>query len=163
MNSIPSLFIVCPFCQIENLLKTTYGQDIFLMTAPSAVVKLSDEQRHELKEFFMRHQIKDIYLVNDVGCNFLAEAINDQSEFGLTCEKELRSLKQNVTFDDENSLEDNIELLAEENISKQLLNIMTNEMLKNEMQVLGIKAHGIITNKKLATLKNCDKQNEYHL
>lgn len=157
-QNIPSsLFIVCPFCQVENFLKMTFGPDIFLMTAPAGVLNLQDEQLNALREFFVRQQIKNIYLVNDIGCNFLTEAIVDASVFGLHCEKELRSLKQNVTFDNENSLEENIELLAEENISKQILNIMSKEMLKTDMEVLCIKAHGIITNKKLAILKNSDQ------
>jgi hypothetical protein len=157
-QNIPSsLFIICPFCQIEHFLKTTFGPDIFLMTAPAGVLHLNDEQMSALKEFFVRQQIKNIYLVNDIGCNFLTEAIDNASVFGLHCEKELRILKQNVNFENLNSLDTKSELLAKNNIARQLNSFRSSELLKNELEFLRIKTHGIITNKKLAIFKNSDQ------
>ena len=28
-----TLFIICPFCQLENYLRTKFGEDVFFMTA----------------------------------------------------------------------------------------------------------------------------------
>lgn len=151
VNAQNALFIICPFCQLENFLRTKYGDDLFFITAPAAVLNFNADEVLALKEFFKREHITDIYLVNDVGCNFNDEAIKNKKEFGLHCEKQLRVLL-NSNSKSQDSLRTKNELLAENNILKQLEYLNSEEIFKHEISALGINIHGIITDKKETTI-----------
>jgi hypothetical protein len=150
VNAQNELFIICPFCQLENFLRTKYGDDLFFITAPAAVFNFNADEVLALKDFFKREHITDIYLVNDVSCNFIDEAIKNKKEFGLHCEKQLRGLLQysNSNFKSQDSLRTKNELLAENNVLKQLEYLNSEEIFKHEISALGINIHGIITDKK---------------
>lgn len=143
-----SLFIICPFCQLENYLRTKFGEDVFFMTATAAVLNFNYDELTVIKDFIKREQISTIYVVNDVSCNFIEEAINNKKEFGLYCEKELRMLVQNSNsiIEVKNSLETKKEMLAENNVSKQLM-YLNSEKIFHEASFLKIKIHGMITDK----------------
>ena len=38
VNPQNSLFIICPFCQLENYLRTKFGEDVFFMTATAGIL-----------------------------------------------------------------------------------------------------------------------------
>ena len=92
--------------------------------------------------------MKNIYLVNDVSCNFIEEAINNKKEFGLHCEKELRMLLQNSNsiIESKNSLETKKEMLAENNVRKQLM-YLNSEKYLSETSFMKIKMHGMVTDR----------------
>lgn len=155
-----SLFIVCPFCQIDNLIKTNYGSDVFLMSAPAGVVHLDDEQATELKSFIIRQSVQNIYLVNDIGCNFLVDTILQKSQFGLHCESVLKELSQQITVDSSMSMDQKCEVLARNNMSKQILSLKNNDILNLQDVFLGIKVETLVTDKKLSKIKTCGKTYE---
>lgn len=154
MNIKNALFIICPFCQLENFLRTKFGDNVFFITAPAAVLNFSSDELSAIKDYLIRETIKDIYLVNDVSCNFIDEAINNKKEFGLHCEKQLRGLWQNSNSNlkTQDSLKTKNELLLENNILKQLEYLNAPEIFKHEISALGINIHGIITDKKETTI-----------
>jgi hypothetical protein len=147
-NAQNALFMICPFCNLENFLRTKFGNDIFFITAPAAILNFSDNELISVKEFMIRENIKNIYLVNDVSCNFIEEAISNKKEFGLRCEKELRMLVQNSNsiIERKNSLEIKKEMLAENNVTKQLM-YLNSEKIFHETSILKIKIDGMITDK----------------
>ena len=159
-NKPSSLFIVCPFCQIENLIKSKFGTDVFFMTTPAGVLNLNNEQLMELKRFFGRQSIKNIYLVNDISCNFLVDTILQKSEFGLQCEKVLRELYHQNSFHTKLSTQRRCELLARYNLSKQILSLNKNEKLNLQDEFIDLKTYTLVTDKKLQKIKTCRKTYE---
>ncbi|MDQ3142743.1 MAG: hypothetical protein M3Q56_10915 [Bacteroidota bacterium] len=148
-NAQNALFIICPFCQLEKYLRNKYGEELYFLTSTAAVFNFNDDEVSAIKDFLIRENVKDIYLVNDVSCNFIEEAITNKKEFGLHCEKELRMLVQNSIslIESQGSLEAKKEFLAENNVLKQLEYLKTEKIFKQEIEDLGIKIHGIITDK----------------
>ncbi|MDZ4712455.1 MAG: carbonic anhydrase [bacterium] len=147
INAQGALFIICPFCQLESFLRTKFGDDIFFLTSPAAVLNFSADEVLAIREFIKREHIKDIFLVNEVTCNFIDEAIKNKKEFGLHCEKQLRVLLQNSNSNikSQESLRTWKEVLAQNNVLKQLEYISTEEIFRHEISALGINIHGIIT------------------
>ena len=44
-----TLFIICPFCQLENYLRTKFGEDVFFMTATAGVLNFSEDEITAIK------------------------------------------------------------------------------------------------------------------
>ena len=141
-----ALFIVCPFCQLENFLRKNFGNDIYFMTAPAAVINFNKEEVYAIKDFLARERIRKIYLVNDVSCNFIEEAINHKKEFGLHCEKELRKLLKDINpiAADKDSLLEMKALLAHNNGCEQLKCLNAEKTFKHEIEFLGIKTQQLV-------------------
>ncbi len=149
-----ALFVVCPFCQIECFLRTKFGDDIFFITAPASILNFNTEKVNHLREFIKRENITDIYLVNDVSCSFIEEAINGEKIFGLNCEKQLRVLMQESNSETKTAepLIISKELLARNNVWKQLQCLNSEEIFRNEISDFEINLKGIITDQESSTI-----------
>ena len=149
VNAQNSLFIICPFCELENYLRTKFGGDVFFMTATAGVLNFSEDEIAAIKNFIEREQISTIYVVNDVGCNFIEEAINNKKEFGLSCETELRRQLQAIQseVESQNSLGKKKLLLAQNNIQEQAKYLNSIKILNHEINTRTIKIHTLITDK----------------
>jgi len=149
INSNGSLFIICPFCQLESFLKKKFGEDIFFMTVPAGVLNFCSRQVSATRRFIKREQIKNIYLVNDVGCNFIEEAIKNEKEFGLTAEEQLRKLLQNIHLktDGTLSMQEKKRMVAENNVQQQVAYLASEKILKHEISTLKINVRTLIVNK----------------
>ena len=143
------LFIICPFCQLENHLRNKYGNDIFFMTTTAGILNLEADEISTIKNFIQRENITDIYLISDIGCNFIEEAIKNEKEFGLLAEQQLRSLIQNMlpkinsTF----SRQEVKKIVAETNVQQQAKYLASENILNYEITSFEIKIHTLITNK----------------
>ena len=144
-----TLFIICPFCQLENYLRTKFGEDVFFITATAGVLNFSEAETTAIKDFIEREKISTICVVNDVACNFIDEAIANKKEFGLYCERELRLLLQNLDLimESKHSWKEKRELLANANVTKQLEYLNSENIFKQKIQVSGINTRVLITNK----------------
>ncbi len=142
------LFITCPFCQLEHFLRAKFGEKVFFYTVPGGVLNFQTDETLGLIEFLKREQITDIYLVNDVSCNFIEGTINGKQEFGLNCEKQFRELLKKLSADFENlHLKEKKELLAKTNVFAQLDYLNTQNFLKDEITQVKIGVHGMLTDK----------------
>ena len=148
-NITNSLFIICPFCQLENFLRTKFGDDILFMTATAGVLNFNDDEISAIKDFIKREQISTIYVVNDIGCNFIEEAINNKKEFGLPCESELRKQWQTIQskVESQNSLREKNKIVAENNLQQQAKYLASTKILKHEIDALQISIHTLIIDK----------------
>ncbi len=149
MNTHNLLFIICPFCQLENYLRTKFGDDILFMTSTAGVLNFCSDELAVIKEFIKREQIQSIYLVNDVGCNFIEEAIIGKKEFGMNAEHQLRKLLQNIQpkITNEVSLHETKRIVAERNLHQQKKYLASLNILKHEVETLEIKIHTLIIDK----------------
>lgn len=142
-----ALYIICPFCRLEYSLRAKFGADIFFVTVSGGVINFHSDETLGLDEFLKREQITDIYLVNDVSCNFIKEAINSEKGFGLHCEKHLRELSKKISDDiDKLSVNEKKELLAKTNVLTQLNFLNSHNLIKDETSQINIKVHGMIIN-----------------
>ncbi len=149
-----ALFIICPFCQIEYFLRAKFGEDILFVTVPGGVLNVHTQEILGMREFIKREQITDVYLVNNISCNFIEEAIAGDKEFGLHCEKQFRELSKKLSGDFENlSLKEKKKLLAKSNVLTQLECLKSRSLFKDETSQININVHGIIT----------DKNNEFQI
>lgn len=149
LNHNNSLFIVCPFCQLEYFLRSKFGDDIFFFTVAGGVMKFGSDENPGLEELLNREKISDIYLVNDISCNFIEDAIDGKEEFGLRCEKQLREvLKKHSHGFEDLTISEKKEHLAKSNILNHLGFLISRNLNKNEISQKSINFHGMITDKK---------------
>jgi hypothetical protein len=150
INAKDSLFIICPFCQLETFLRTKFGEDIFFMTATAGVLNFCSDEISAVKGCVKREKIKNIYLVNDVGCNFIAEAIKNEDGFGLNAERQLRNLLHTIRSKVNSvlSLEEKKKVVAENNAHEQAEYLASEKIFKHEVTTLEIIIHKLIINKR---------------
>jgi len=86
------LFVVCPFCQMENFIVKHYGE-VFFFTAPAAIFNIGSEELRVIKEFITRENIRGIYLVGETSCNFTKNVLDNTNHPGLPWETEIEKLK----------------------------------------------------------------------
>lgn len=141
-----SLFIICPFCQLESFIRTNFGSEIFFITIPAVVLNFNKSEISDIRDFIFRMKIENIYVVNDISCNFLEEAINNEKVFGLDCEKELRINVKLFDFLSENHLSSVIkkEILAKSNIGKQVSYLNSLNLFNRHIEPSEKKVHGLI-------------------
>lgn len=151
-----SLFIICPFCQLENYLQSQFGEDIYFLTSTAGVLFFWEDELPAIKEFIKREQIQNIYLVNDVGCNFIEEAIMGKKEFGMNAERQLRKLLQTIQpkITSEVSLNKTKRIIAESNLQQQEKYLASINILKHEVETLEIKIHTLIIDKHQSLTSN---------
>ena len=146
-NKQNSIFIICPFCQLESFLREKFGDDIFFITTPAGILNFNENEIGALKYLINQEKINNIYLVNDVSCKFIDAAITNK-DFGLPFEKELKR-----QFEQLNTHLENLESigvkkikLAYSNLKNQAAYIMNNQTLKLDIENQKIIIHQIIVN-----------------
>ncbi|CAN5593965.1 hypothetical protein BH11BAC2_BH11BAC2_15460 [soil metagenome] len=149
INPNASLYITCPFCQLNHFLEERFGTEIYFLSSTAMVLNYNESEITSIKDFLRQKNIKNVYLVTDISCNFLEEALTYKKEFGLNCEKELRLLAQKLdsTYERNVPLEIKKGRLAEHNIIQQLGYLNNEKILKSEIDMLGINVQGLITDK----------------
>ncbi len=147
-NKDAALFIICPFCQMENYLRVKYGNHIYFMTATAAVLNFDADEISTIKDFIRKENITDVYLVNDLCCNFIEEAIKNQQVFGLQAEKQLRNIFKEIDINliEGTTLSKKKLIIAEHNLKKQEQYLTV--ALHDEADLkIGVVIHTLITNK----------------
>ncbi len=73
---MPSLFLVCPECNLEPKIREKFGSDAFFMTALGSVFDMTDLQLAEyVYDLVLNENISCIYVVNDVRCTFILNTV----------------------------------------------------------------------------------------
>lgn len=86
------LFFICPFSQIESLIRKNFG-DVYFITAPASIFRFDDESfAQEIADFIARRDIHEIYFVSDVDSYFIANALSNGHSFGLSGESVIAEL-----------------------------------------------------------------------
>lgn len=85
------LFLVCPFCRIEEDIREAFG-DVNFITAPASIFNLNDiSVARELRYLIMMENVTGLYVVCDEGCDILNAALWGQPH-GLHCDDVLKDL-----------------------------------------------------------------------
>ena len=136
------LFLVCPICQMEAFIKGHFG-DVFFMTAPAAIFHFAGNTLGTLHHLIVKEQIRDIYLVADIGCTFTHNVLTNTNRTDLPCEKIIDQLK---------TQEDTALTLTEKILASQYSTLQSAEILGNEIASGNIVLHTLLSNKQENTI-----------
>jgi carbonic anhydrase len=131
------LFLVCPFCQMENFIIKHYGK-VFFLTAPAAMFDFKSYSLQAIKEFITKENIKEIYLVGETSCNFTKNIMDDENHSGLECEIEIENLKSD---------NDSLFSLTEKMLKEQANELRSNNLFGKEIEDGNILLHILIIDK----------------
>jgi hypothetical protein len=132
------LFLVCPFCQIENFIIKHYGK-AFFYTAPAAMFHFESDSLQAIKEFITREDVREIYLVGETSCNFTNNVLDNKDLSGLQCETEIQKLI---------SIGDSPQSLTEKMMKHQANRLRSKELFGKEIEAGNTSLHILITDKK---------------
>lgn len=140
MNSISSnqLFLVCPFCQMEGFIRRHFG-DVFFLTSPASVFDFEDDgYLKEVKKTIHSENIQDIYLVGDVSCRFVRNALIPRKLGYLWCEQFISELCSET---------DTSISLTEKLLRKQLYELSAERIFGSELKKGELRLHALMTSK----------------
>ncbi len=140
MNSIFSnqLFLVCPFGQMEGFIRRHFG-NVFFLTSPASVFDFRDEAYlNEVKKMIRNEGIQDIYLVGDVFCQFVKNALVSRELGFFSCEQLIRELCLET---------DTPMTLTEKLLKKQLYELSAERIFGRELEKGEVRLHALMISK----------------
>lgn len=144
------LFLVCPFSCMEHFLRQKYGANSFFMTATGGVFQLDENEiLAELKYFIRRQKINEIFIVSDISCRFINNAINGGLTNGYYSEIVIQKLlEDNYNFVIENkTIQDQQIKLAELIVKRQSSELKKANCLQQEIVQNKILIRELVTSK----------------
>lgn len=152
------LFLLCPECQLEHLIREKFGDDICFLTALGAVFDFrSIAYLEELGDFIKREAIKEIIIVNDTSCLFIENLLEIREEYEVNNDAIINAFIDNYTYImSGDSLMEEKKRLAECNIRRQAHEIINNQFLYSAIMAAGINLKGLITTKKENQVEEID-------
>jgi hypothetical protein len=132
------LFLVCPFCQMENFIIKRYGE-AFFYTAPAAMFHFKNDNLQAIKEFITREEVGEIYLVGETSCNFTNNVLDNKDLSGLQCETEIQKLI---------SIGDTPQSLTEKMMKNQANRLGGKALFGKEIEAGNTSLHILVTDKR---------------
>lgn len=151
-----TLFIICPFSCVENMLLRKYGLKAIFITCPGAIIPYNDASFiNLLKEAIVNNNITRIYFVNDTSCRILNNVILNTSLHGLEAEYLVKSIYNQVfsMSNKRSSLLYQQFRLAELNLQFQKEEFLTNGVFTDLIIDGEIKIKTLVTDKNLRIFK----------
>jgi carbonic anhydrase len=145
------LFLICPDARVEHFLRTKFGGESIFLTALGAVFNFRAIQYIEdLSDYLHRERIEEIFIVNDLSCRFIDRILRKERNFGTYTEEVLQDLliDHYHAIMQQPTLKDQHERLAAYNIDRQAREILSNELLQQQIVASDILIKGLITNQK---------------
>ncbi|MDP4710607.1 MAG: hypothetical protein NWS63_05390 [Saprospiraceae bacterium] len=146
-----ALFLVCPDCQLEQKIRSAYGENSYFLTALGAVFERCEVTRaEELNQFLLAEDIHDIYVVNDTDCTFMKNAICREHNFHTRAEAVLKLLlRKNKALQEDPccTVEEKAKRLAQLNIFRQSIDLMDTAYIGHKIQDHDLELHGLIYNR----------------
>lgn len=150
------LFLICPDSQVEAFIKEQYGQEVFFLTALGAVFDFGQINYVEaVGDLLQRESIEEIFIVNEASCRFMNRMLAQEKGFGTKAEKVMLDLfiDNYTTIMAGTSLKEKQNRLAELNIQRQALEILSNELLLQQIGQSEIRLKGLLTAKAKGQVK----------
>lgn len=150
------LFLICPDSHIEAFIKEQYGQEAFFLSALGGVFNFQEISYVEtIGDFIQRESIEEIFIVNETSCRFMKRMLEQEKGFGTNAEQVMLDLfiDNYATIMAGTSLTAKQNRLAELNIRRQALEILSNELLLQQIEQSQIRLKGLITTKAKGRIK----------
>tara|TARA_R100000951_G_C2574838_1_gene160001 strand:+ start:76 stop:576 length:501 start_codon:yes stop_codon:yes gene_type:complete len=150
MKNEAKLYLICPDCQIENIIRSKFGKDSYFLTALGAVFNMSEfRYAEEVNHYINKLDISEIVIVTDVDCTFKKTVVCQENNFDTRAERELTKLRVHNNYLFENlDKEEEKEMLAKLNIYQQTLNLLNIAFIGNKIRDNKIKLSGLIYHRK---------------
>jgi hypothetical protein len=90
MTSEAKLYLICPDCHIENIIRSEFGEDSYFLTALGAVFNMSEfRYAEEVNHYINKLDISEIVIVTDVDCTFKKTVVCQDETFDTRAERVL--------------------------------------------------------------------------
>jgi hypothetical protein len=146
-----SLFIICPFSQLEAYIISEFGNQSCFLTAAGSVLFLDQDQYPEaIKDFLIREEIEEIVAVNDYGSVFIRNAMNEAYEPVIETASVLHRIYQE-NHTEINSLESHekkCRYLSLLNCNRQITELLQCEVIGKVIQRNKIQLKCLVLNSK---------------
>jgi len=152
------LYLICPDCHIEKIIRQKFGNDVYFLTALGSVFDISEfEYAEEVNRFINNEIILEIVIVNDIHCTFICNTVQRDKNYNTQAEKELTKLQENNKPKFELlDLDKRKELLAELNIYRQAYELLEVAFIGNKIKDGLLKLSGLIYNRENLTFKKIE-------
>lgn len=144
------LFLVCPFSNMENFIREKYGDDVFFITAMAAIFQFQEKKYLQaIRDFIIRENITEIYIVSDTLCRFINSAIKKEIAHAGYSEGIIQKLFADnyAVVMDNKSLEKQQIKLAELIVQHQAEELRRPDLFQQQIIQNNISIRGIITTK----------------
>ena len=141
------LFLVCPDCYMEQKIRAQYGSDSFFLTALGSVFHIDNfKYAEEVNSFLSREDVMHIYIVNDVNCTFIQNALSSGTNHKTKAEIALAELYLNNidALEELNSYEEKAMYLAKLNIYRQANDLRSTAFLGSKIESDQIALKGVL-------------------
>lgn len=154
-----TLFIVCPFSNLESFLNNRFNTQSYFYTAIAANVEhLPENQIVAITNLTSNESIDKIYIVNDIDCPFIDQVISNQNKdkgSAIKAQKTIEKLyRHEITNNNENlPLQKQKIKLAQLNVQHQIKSLEQNHIIKQRLETGSIEIKGLITTKSLSNIE----------
>jgi carbonic anhydrase len=144
------LFIVCPDCFMEQVIRDNYPGEVYFITALASVFEMPDfDYAESFNAFLINESIEEIYIVNDSSCRFIENTVTQKQPLNTTAEQNLKVLlNQNSDFIlyEENEYE-SFKKLAKLNIHRQAKEFYHSPFIGYKLKNREIMLKGLLYNR----------------
>ncbi|WP_143092824.1 hypothetical protein [Arsenicibacter rosenii] len=133
-----NLFLVCPFCQIENFIVKETGA-VFFLTAPAAIFHIYDNDFFDPIDRLIREEnISHLYVVADTSCMFVRNVLENRNKRGIACESLIRELATDY---------DTNESLAAKVVTQEIQLLSRKKLFAERIAAGTLSMYALLTNK----------------
>ena len=153
-----TLYLICPDCHIEEVIRAKFGRDSYFLTALGTVFNMSAfEYAEEVNKCISNQVITEIVIVNDIQCTFICNIVSKNNNCNTKAELELKKLRKNNSSKFE-SLDISMEkkTLAKLNIYRQAYQLLEVAFIGNKIRDEIITLSGAMYNREAASFENLE-------
>lgn len=163
---INKLFIVCPFSNLEYLLKKQFGHDSFFISAPAGLVPFTDKIFLEsLKSIISANAIGQVCVVADIANPLILSVIHEDYTEKIPLLNPVTQLKEEFWMERLAGLTSQQQALklAELLIEQSIEFLQSFLVSKNPKEAHFLAVRGFVLSKESGFIKESKKMNRYKL
>lgn len=160
------LFIVCPFSNIENMLKKHFGHDSVFLSVPAGLVSATDVNfQEDLKGIVARNNIGEIFVANEVSNSFIISVLNETYKRDIRFLNPVADLKEEFWLERFAGLTTKQQTLKmAELVVEQSVETLQSILLSIQVESsLPARVRGIVLSKEAGFIKEMKKMNRYKI
>ena len=160
------LFIVCPFSNIEYMLKKQFGHDSLFLSLPAGLVSAADDHfLDDLKRIIIRNNVGEIYIANEVSNSFILSVLNETYNRDIAFLNPIADLKEEFWLEKFAGLTLKQQALKmTELVVEQSVESLQSFLLSIQLEYAQFKSvRGIVLSKEAGFIKELKKMNRYKI
>ena len=160
------LFIVCPFSNIEYMLKKQFGHDSLFLSLPAGLVSAADDHfLDDLKRIIIRNNVGEIYIANEVSNSFILSVLNETYNRDIAFLNPIADLQEEFWLEKFAGLTLKQQALKmTELVVEQSVESLQSFLLSIQLEYAQFKSvRGIVLSKEAGFIKELKKMNRYKI